>query len=114
MALSKEIYSAFENVVGAEYISNDPAMMPAYHQVQFAAIVLPKNTAEVQAIVKLCNKYKLAFRPVCTGWTGMFPSDIIYMDLRRMNRIVEINEKNMYAVVEPYVIRRSCSNGVCI
>jgi glycolate oxidase len=26
------------------------------------------------------------------------------MDLRRMNRIIEINEKNMYAVVEPYVI----------
>ena len=27
-----------------------------------------------------------------------------YLDLRRMNHIIEINEKNMYAVVEPYVI----------
>ena len=104
MALNKDIYAAFEDVVGPEYISNDPAMMPAYHQVQFAAIILPKNTAEVQTIVKLCNKYKLTFRAVCTGWTGMFPPGIIYIDLRRMNRIVEINEKNMYAVVEPYVI----------
>ena len=33
----------------------------------------------------------------------MFPKDIFY-DLRRMNHIIEINEKNMYAVVEPYVI----------
>ena len=32
----------------------------------------------------------------------MFPPGIIYIDLRRMNRIIEINEKNMYAVVEPY------------
>jgi glycolate oxidase len=104
MALSKEIYSAFEDVVGEEYICNDPAIMPSYHSTEFAAVILPKNTAEVQAIVKLCNKHKLVFRPVCTGWTGMFPPGIIYLDLRRMNRIIEINEKNMYAVVEPYVI----------
>ena len=34
----------------------------------------------------------------------MFPKGIILLDLRRMNHIIEINEKNMYAVVEPYVI----------
>ena len=54
--------------------------------------------------MKLCNKHKLQFRAVCPGWTGTFQEGIIYMDLRRMNRIIEINEKNMYAVVEPYVI----------
>ncbi len=104
MALSKEIYSAFEDVVGEEYICDDPVIMPSYHSTEFAAVILPKNTTEVQAIVRLCNKHKLVFRPVCTGWTGMFPPGIIYLDLRRMNRIIEINEKNMYAVVEPYVI----------
>ena len=30
--------------------------------------------------------------------------EVVKMDLRRMDRIIEINEKNMYAVVEPYVI----------
>jgi len=104
MALSKDVYREFEDVVGAENICDDPAIMPAYHSAKLAAVILPKNTAEVQAIVKLCNKHKLVFRAVCTGWTGMFPDGIIYMDLRRMNRIIEINEKNMYAVVEPYVI----------
>jgi glycolate oxidase len=104
MALSKEIYAEFEGIVGPEYICDDPAIMPAYHQTEFAAVLLPKNTAEVQAIVKLCNKHKLVFRAVCTGWSGMFSPGTIYLDLRRMNRIIEINEKNMYAVVEPYVI----------
>ena len=104
MALSKDIYSAFEDVVGSEYICDDPAIMPSYHSTNFAAVILPKNTAEVQAIVKLCNRFKVKFRPVCTGWTGMFQEGILYLDLRRMNRIIEINEKNMYAVVEPYVI----------
>ena len=104
MALSKDIYMAFEDVVGKEFICDDPAIMPSYHSTEFAAVILPKNTAEVQSIVKLCNKHKLIFRPVCTGWTGTFPAGSIYLDLRRMNRIIEINEKNMYAVVEPYVI----------
>jgi glycolate oxidase len=104
MALSKEIYSAFQDVVGEENICDDPVIMPSYHSTEFAAVILPGSTAEVQAIVRLCNKYKLKFRAVCTGWTGMFPPGIVYLDLRRMNRIIEINEKNMYAVVEPYVI----------
>jgi glycolate oxidase len=104
MALSKEVYKEFEDVVGEENICDDPVIMPSYYSAEFAAVILPGNTAEVQAIVKLCNKHKLQFRPICTGWTGTFPNGIILLDLRRMNRIIEINEKNMYAVVEPYVI----------
>ncbi|OGO07997.1 MAG: hypothetical protein A2Y92_03955 [Chloroflexi bacterium RBG_13_57_8] len=104
MALSKEIYKEFEDIVGAENICNDPAIMPAYFSIDFAAIVLPGNTEEVQAAVRLCNRRKLKFAAVSTGWMGMFPGDTVLLDLRRMNRIIEINEKNMYAVVEPYVI----------
>ena len=104
MALKKEVYKEFECVVGEENICNDPAIIPAYYNNKFAAVILPGNTAEVQAVVKLCNKHKLHFAVVSTGWMGMFPPDTILLDLRRMNRIIEINEKNMYAVVEPYVI----------
>jgi glycolate oxidase len=104
MALSKEVYKEFEDVVGEENICDDPVIMPAYYSVDFAAVILPGNTAEVQAVVKLCNKHKLKFRPICTGWSGQFQPGIVLLDLRRLNRIIEINEKNMYAVVEPYVI----------
>jgi glycolate oxidase len=104
MTLSKEVYSALEDVVGPEYICNDPVIMHSYHATEFAAVVLPENTTQVQALIRLCNQHKLPFRPVCTGWTGKFAPGTLYLDLRRMNRIIEINEKNMYAVVEPYVI----------
>jgi glycolate oxidase len=104
MALTKEAYSAIEDVVGAENICSDPAIMPAYYNTEFAAVVLPKNTAEVQAVIKLCNIHKLKFRPICTGWSGKFAAGSVLLDLRRLNHIIEINEKNMYAVVEPYVI----------
>jgi glycolate oxidase len=104
MALSKEIYQEFEDVVGVENICSDPAIMPAYYGTDFAVVILPKDTAEVQTLVKLCNKHRLPFKAICTGWTGRFPAGTILFDMRRMNKIVEINEKNMYAVVEPYVI----------
>ena len=104
MTLSIDIYKEFEDVVGVDNICDDPAIMPAYKDNQFGAVIMPGNTLEVAAIVKLCNKHKIIFRPICTGWTGVFVPGSLLIDLRRMNRIIEINEKNMYAVVEPYVI----------
>ena len=104
MALSKQIYAALEDVVGAENICDNPVIVPSYHQTELGAVLLAKYTAKVQAIVKICNKFKLPFLPVCTGWTGQFVKGSLYLDLRRMKSIIEINEKNMYAVVEPYVI----------
>ena len=104
MALSKEVYQEFASVLGEENICSDPAIMPAYYNLTLGAVVLPGSTEEVQAVVKLCNKHQLHFGPISSGWGGMLPEGAILLDLRRMNRIIEINEKNMYAVVEPYVI----------
>jgi glycolate oxidase len=104
MALSRVAYKEFEDVVGPEYISDDPSIKDAYRS-QYLTVILPKNTEEVQAVVKLCNKYKVTLHAQSTGWSFYPPEhDFIFLDLRRMNRIIEINEKNMYAVVEPYVI----------
>jgi glycolate oxidase len=104
MAISKEAYKAIENVVGPENISDDPSIKDAYRS-QYLTVVLPANTEEVAAVVKLCNKYKITFQVQSTGWSFYPPEyDFIFVDMRRMNRILEINEKNMYAVVEPYVI----------
>jgi glycolate oxidase len=133
MLLKKEIYRALEDVVGAENISEDPAILDSYAwcglyataqkpitpedekkeelRYPFAkraeAVLLPGNTAEVQTIVKHCNRYGTKFKAFSTGWIGgNVPATpgVILLDLRRMNHILEINEKNMYAVVEPYVI----------
>ena len=119
MALERDIYRALEDVVGPENISEDPVILDSYawrsgllagpvkFVPRFAAVTLPKDTGEVQAIVKLCNRYRLQFKASCTGWGPYCDPTrpgVIKMDLRRMNRILEINEKNMYAVVEPYVI----------
>jgi len=73
---------------------------------RFEAVTLPGSTGEVQAIVKLCNRNKVQYKASSTGWLYCDPvgPNCIKLDLRRMNRILEINEKGMYAAVEPYVI----------
>lgn len=122
MALSKDHYNALQDIVGTQNISDDPALLDSYARLWMAdiltpnaslfmprpeAVLLPANTEEVQAIVKLCNHYKIKFKPNSTGWgayCSVFNDKAIHLDLRRMDHILEIDEKNMFAVVEPYVI----------
>jgi glycolate oxidase len=120
MALERDTYKTLEDIVGTDNISEEPAVLDTYSLHCFTkvitdetfglrpeAIVLPGSTEEVQAIVKACNRHKIKFKALSTGWGPMNApgsEGTIQLDLRRMNRILEINEKAMYAVVEPYVI----------
>lgn len=125
MALIKEQYKAFEDIVGSEFICDDPALLDSYtypmastslHQgpsyniwtPRGQAVILPGSTEEVQAIVRICNKFKIKFKASSTFWAAMgYPSEdknTIQLDMRRMDRILEIDEKNMYAIIEPHVI----------
>lgn len=70
-------------------------------------VVLPKNKDEIIKIVKYCNDVGLQFKAQSTGWgvhnTVGKEDGVIQIDLRRMDRILDIDEKNMIMVVEPYV-----------
>ena len=71
------------------------------------AAVLPGSAEEVQAIVKACNRFKVKYRAHSTGWVWLITpmaENVVILDMRRMNRILEIDKKNMFAVVEPYVV----------
>jgi hypothetical protein len=61
----------------------------------------------VQNIIKMVNRYKLFFIPVGSNlWSvSTAPTKLrtVIIDPKRMNRIIEIDDKNMYAVIEPYV-----------
>ena len=122
MALSKEIYAAFEAVVGKNNISQDPGVLQTYrckasqssaHYGPYnhitpmpQAVILPGSTKEVQGVVRLCNKYKIEFKASTTFWSahGYISSDnAVQLDMRRMKNFT-IDPKNMVAQIEPYVI----------
>jgi glycolate oxidase len=124
MAFSKEIYRALEDIVGPRNISDDPAVLVTYqfplavtsmHLGPFyrtytprgAAVLLPGSAEEVQRIIKTCNKHKVRYKASSTFWGAMgFPTheEVVQLDMRRMDRILEIDRKNMFAVIEPHVI----------
>jgi len=119
MALEPKVYQAFEDIVDQENISQEPVILDSYafqmgtkavpYKIWMErpeAVLLPGSTGEVQAIVKACNRYGVKFKALGSGFctvANVARPGRIHLDMRRMNRIVEINERDCYAVVEPYV-----------
>jgi glycolate oxidase len=118
--LAEDTYAELAAIVGDENVTREPAILDTYAFQYIAemvvgdsymgrpgAVVLPCSTEEVQAIVRLCNREGLKYKAISTGWGayGASPEEgMVQLDLRRMNRILEIDTRNMYAVVEPYVV----------
>ncbi|HET7607856.1 MAG TPA: FAD-dependent oxidoreductase, partial [Gammaproteobacteria bacterium] len=74
-----------------------------------SAAVAPTSVEQVQAIVRIANTHKIPLWTISTGrnlgYGGSAPaySGSVIVDLKRMNRIIEVNDKAHYAVVEPGV-----------
>lgn len=74
-----------------------------------SAAVAPKSVEQVQQIVRIANRYKIPVYPISTGknlgYGGSAPgySGSVVIDLKRMNRIIEVNDKRHFAIVEPGV-----------
>jgi len=67
-------------------------------------VVLPGSTEEVQEIIYLANRERIPVVPMVSGLNNAGLANPlqggIVLDLRRMNRVLEVNEDDMYAVVE--------------
>jgi len=117
--MKAQVYSELENVVGAENISNDSAITEAYSRNPWPAgillrrrpdaVLLPGCREEVQSIVRMANRYKFA---IISGGNYNYDvptrPDTIVLDFKRMNKI-EIDVKNMFALVEPGVTHAQLS-----
>lgn len=74
-----------------------------------SAAVAPFSAEEVQAVMKIANELRIPMYPISTGknlgYGGAAPvmSGSVVLDLKRMNRILEIDERNSYVLVEPGV-----------
>ncbi len=74
-----------------------------------SAALAPDTTEQVQQIVRIANRYRVPLYTISTGknlgYGGSAPaySGSVVLDLKRMNRVLEIDEKNAFALVEPGV-----------
>jgi 4-cresol dehydrogenase (hydroxylating) len=87
----------------------DPFGIPGEAEFEPSAALLPKSVEEVRTILRIANEHKV---PLWTssqgrnlGYGGAAPRvrGGVVLSLRRMNRVLEIDDESAYALVEPGV-----------
>ena len=114
--INEEILAKLTALVGAENVlisddklkeySHDEVTDPAYHHLP-EVVVMAENANQVAAVVKLANEFHFPVTPRGAG-TGLACGAVpiyggVVLSLEKMNKIIEINEDAMYAIVEPGV-----------
>jgi glycolate oxidase len=120
--LPEEFIAAVAQAVGAEYVRSDRSSLDAYAADALGQghppdlVVFPGSTREIAAIARLCNEHRvpLVVRGAGTGYTGgAVPTrGGVVLSMERLNRIIEIDEVNLVAVVEPNVINGDFQRAV--
>ena len=86
-----------------------PFAVEPSRQLLASAAIAPESVEQVQQVVRTANKYRIPLYAISTGrnlgYGGSAPtfSGSVVVDLKRMNRVLEVNEHDAYVVVEPGV-----------
>jgi glycolate oxidase len=120
--MPSSLHDALAAIVGADHLRTDAAALETYGKDALGqghppdVVVLPRNTPEIAAIARFCNEQRVpvVVRGAGTGFTGgAVPTrGGVVISMERMNRILEIDEVNLLAVVEPNVITADLQRAV--
>lgn len=110
--------AAAKSIVGAEWVAGDAAAVKPWTKSYVpdpggrhapVGAVAPASVEEVQELVRIANKFKQPVWPVSTGknmgygmTTTAAPGQVV-LDLKRMNRIINVDPELCTALVEPGV-----------
>lgn len=110
----------FQDAVGKEWVFTSDEDLALYRDAYSpfwdeederiaSAAVAPDTVAQVQQVVRIANRYRIPLYTISTGrnlaYGGSAPalSGSVVLDLKRMNRVLDVSEQNAYALVEPGV-----------
>jgi 4-cresol dehydrogenase (hydroxylating) len=108
----------FQKIVGAEWVFYEPESLVGYSKImvpdedvryQPSAAVAPDGVEQIQAILKVANHYKIPLWMISTGknlgYGSAAPATAgqVVLDLKRMNRILEIDLELGSVLIEPGV-----------
>jgi len=121
--MKSQILEEFRVIVGERGIITSTEELHTYEcdgltnfRVLPQAVLLPTETAQVQAIVRVCHREGIPFvaRGSGTGLSGgaLPVRDGVVISLARMNRILEVDFENARVVVEPGVINLDVTSRV--
>jgi len=121
--VTDEIIGKLKTIVGNEFVLTDDESINLYSEDETEdlhfppeVIVKPLSSLEISEVFKLANEHKIPVTPR-GGGTGLSGGALtvyggICLSMTRLNRILEIDEKNFQAVVEPGVITQNFQEEV--
>ena len=107
-----------KKAIGEQWVSSNPADLSVYGR-DFTIysgerpniVVLPETTEDVQKVMRIAYEHKIPVVPLSTGFNhgglAVPRKGGILVDLKRMNRLVEIDEETLTASFEPGVRMRN-------
>jgi glycolate oxidase len=120
--VTRDLHHALLEIVGAPHALSDEDSRLRYGtdalQIGHPAdiVLLPADTAAIAAIARLCTQHRvpLVVRGAGTGYTGgaVPVHGGVVLSMERLNRILDIDEENLLAVVQPHVITRDLQDAV--
>ena len=112
--LPEGFVESLESIVGSDHVRTDEISRDVYgvdalqRGRRADVVVLPGVTAEVADVARACDEalVPLTARGAGTGYTGgaVPVKGGVVLSLERLNRIIEIDEASLLAVVEPNVV----------
>jgi glycolate oxidase len=123
MELKKNIYELLKNIVGESYIFTDEETRNHYGHDETedyvfppSVVLKPANSFEISEILKVANEFYIPVTPIGarTGLSGgaLCVQKGIGLSMERLNKIIEIDEKNLQITVEPAVITQVLREAV--
>jgi glycolate oxidase len=121
--INSESLAAIIAIVGSDAVLSTPATIADYSHdetedlVYYPEVVAkPKDTAEVAALMRFCNENLIPVTPRGAG-TGLAGGALainggLMISMERFNQILDIDELNLQATVEPGVITELFINAV--
>ncbi len=112
--ISKDIIRSFEDIAGTEAVHHEKEALLCYSydatQIEHLPdlVIRPSSDDQISMILKIANKEGIPVVPRGAG-TGFSGGSIplkggIVLSLERMNRVLEFDEEDLIAVVEPGIV----------
>jgi len=112
--VNEEVIKELQNTVGKEFVSTDKEDLMIYaadmteaEPMEPEAVAMPNSPEEIKKIMGIANEFKIPIVPYIAaaniGGLTIPRHGGITLDLRRMDKIVRVDEASKYVIVEPNV-----------
>ncbi|HEY0895246.1 MAG TPA: FAD-linked oxidase C-terminal domain-containing protein [Sphingobacteriaceae bacterium] len=121
--ISSEVADQIASIVGADHVILDKEQLERYAHDETEDLryypqiaVRPQTTEQISRLMKLCNEHVIPVTPR-GGGTGLSGGALpvhggLLISMEKFNRILEIDERNLQATVEPGVITETFMDAV--